>query len=139
MQRRFEINDPKLEQARNAVAAWRARRACLGPMPERLRRAAAALAQRYCVSRISSELQVNYARLRAHLCAEAPPRMPRADAPPPAPTLVELPTIPSAPFSECTIEIERVGGDRLTMRLRGQRGADLAAALGYAFVGRPQA
>jgi len=35
MQRRFEINDPKLEQARNAVAAWRARRARLGPMPER--------------------------------------------------------------------------------------------------------
>lgn len=139
MQRRFEINDPKLEQARNAVAAWRARRARLGPMPERLWRAAAALARRYGVSRISSELQVNYARLRAHLCAEAPPRMPRADAPPPAPTLVELPTIPSAPFSECTIEIERVGGDRLTMRLRGQRGADLAAALGYAFVGRPQA
>ena len=32
MQRRFEINDPKLEQARNAVAAWRARRARLGPM-----------------------------------------------------------------------------------------------------------
>jgi len=52
---------------------------------------------------------------------------------------VELPTIPSAPFSECTIEIERVGGDRLTMRLRGQRGADLAAALGNALVGRPQA
>mgnify|MGYP000906117048 FL=1 len=65
MQRRFEVNDPKLEQARNAVAAWRARRARLGPMPERLWRAAAALARRYGVSRISSELQVNYARLRA--------------------------------------------------------------------------
>ncbi len=52
MQRRFEINDPKLEQARNAVAVWRAGRARLGPMPERLWRAAAALARRYADSHI---------------------------------------------------------------------------------------
>lgn len=135
MRRRFEINDPKLEHARKAVAAWRTQRARLGPMPERLWRSAAALARRYGASKISSELHVNYERLRARLRAETPPLIPRENTPPPTATFVELPTIPSAMFPECTIEIERVGGDRLTMRLPGQRGADLVAALGYAFVG----
>jgi hypothetical protein len=139
MGRRFEINDPKLERARKALAAWRMQRRRLGPMPEPLWRSAVALARRYGASRISSELRVNYERLRARLPAEAPPLVSCRETPPPAPTFVELATIPGAMLPECTIEIERVGGGRLTMRLPGQRGADLVAALGYAFVGRAQA
>ncbi len=34
MRRRFEINDPKLEHTRKALAARRMRRQGLGPMPE---------------------------------------------------------------------------------------------------------
>ncbi len=139
MRPRIEINDPKLEHARKAVAAWRTRRIRLGPMPERLWRSATALARRYGASKISSELHVNYERLRARLRAETPPLIPHENTPPPAPTFVELAPIPSTMLPECTIEIEGVGGDRLTMRLPGQRGADLVAALGYAFVGRAQA
>jgi len=139
MRRRFEINDPKLERARKALAAWRMRRERLGPMPDPLWRSATALAQQYGASKIASELHVNYERLRARLRAESSPRVPHEVTPPPVPTFVELEAMPPRASPECTIEIERVGGDRLTMRLAGHGGADLVTALGYAFVGRPQA
>jgi hypothetical protein len=104
-------------------------------MPEPLWQSAVVLAQRYGASRISSELRVNYEYLRARLRAVAPPRVPVKVASS-APTFVELATMPTVVCPECMIEIQRVGGDRLTMRLAGQGGADLVAALGYAFAGR---
>jgi hypothetical protein len=133
MQRVVEINDPKLEQARREFEAWRSQRPRPRQMPERLWHAAVALARRHGVDRIARDLGLNPTRLRAHLDAAPSSALHKVT---PSPAFVELSPSPTAAArSECTIQIERIGGERLTMRFAGEHVADFAAAFGRAFVG----
>jgi len=83
MRRRAKIVDPRIDRARQEIAAWRRRRRGLGPMPAPLWQAAVTLAREYGATRVAKQLGIGHTGLRTRLAAPPSPA-------PTSPTFVEL-------------------------------------------------
>jgi hypothetical protein len=118
---------PTLEEVRRQFEVWRNANKPRSPIPSRLWDSAASLATRHSVHEISRALRLNYAKLKNHIGAAT--TTPTAEAAPQP--FVELP-FPYTRESECLVDMENRHGDRMRIRLSGERTLDLLS-LGKAF------
>jgi len=103
-------------ELRERIATWRKTRVKLGPMPEELWKAAGKLAKRHGINPTAKALGVQYYGLKERIEREAPVRGGRG-RPPRKVAFVEVPRLAAAPASLNTMEIERPGGTKVTLRL----------------------
>jgi len=120
---------PTLEEVRRKFEVWRNANKPRSPIPSRLWDLAASLATRHSVHEISRALRLNYAKLKNHIGMTVKPAAKAAPQP-----FVEL-SFPYARESECLVDMENRHGDRMRIRLSGERTLDLLS-LGKAFWSR---
>jgi hypothetical protein len=112
-----------IEEARRRLEVWRKSRSRGKRIPARLWALAAALARTHGVSPVSQRLGLDYNGLKRR--AEAI-RTPRRSQLKPPPGFVELPLIGQpGPGPNCTVELERGAGAKMTIRWEGKEGLDL--------------
>jgi hypothetical protein len=112
-----------MEEARRRLEAWRKSRRRGKRIPAPLWAVAAALARTYGVSPVSQRLGLDYNGLKRRAEAIRTPRRSRLKPPP---GFVELPLIGQAGQGpNCTVELARGEGARMTIRWDGKEGLDL--------------
>src|SRR5208283_4674867 len=112
-----------IEEAHRRLEVWRKSRLRGKRIPPRLWALAAALARTHGVSPVSQRLGLDYNGLKRRAEAITPPRRPRLKPPP---GFVELPIIGQPGFGpNCTVELVRGEGTRMTIRWEGREGLDL--------------
>ena len=112
-----------IEEARRRLEVWRKSRRRGKRISARLWAVAAALARTHGVSPVSPRLGLDYNGLKRRAEAIRTPRRSRLKPPP---GFVELPLIGQAGQSpNCTVELARVEGARMTIRWEGKEGLDL--------------
>ena len=112
-----------IEEARRRLEVWRKSRPRGKRIPPRLWALAAALARTHGVSPVSQRLGLDYNGLKRRAEATRTPRRSRLKPPP---GFVELPLIGQpAQFPNCTVELARGEGARMTIRWEGKEGLDL--------------
>jgi hypothetical protein len=112
-----------IEEARRRLEVWRKSRSRGKRIPNRLWALAAALARTHGVSAVSQRLGLDYNGLKRRAEATRTPRRSRLKPPP---GFVELPLI-GQPCNgpNCTVELARGEGARMTVRWEGKEGLDL--------------
>ena len=112
-----------IEEARRRLEAWRKSRRRGKRIPAPLWALAATLARTHGVSPVSQRLGLDYNGLKRR--AEAI-RTPRRSQLKPPPGFVELPLIGQpGQGPNCTVELERGAGAKMTIRWEGKEGLDL--------------
>jgi hypothetical protein len=112
-----------IEEAHRRLEDWRKSRRRGKRIPATLWAVAAALARTHGVSPVSQRLGLDYNGLKRR--AEAL-RMPRRSRLKPPPGFVELPLIGQlGQGPNCTVELARGEGARMTIRWEGKEGLDL--------------
>src|SRR5208283_3825837 len=112
-----------IEEARRRLEVWRKSRSRGKRIPARLWALAAALARTHGVSPVSQTLGLDYTGLKRRAEATRTPRRSRLKPPP---GFVELPLIGQpGPGPNCTVELARSEGARMTIRWEGKEGLDL--------------
>jgi hypothetical protein len=112
-----------IEEARRRLEVWRKSRSRGKRIPDRLWALAAALARTHGVSPVSQRLGLDYNGLKRRAEATTPPR--RSNLRPP-PGFVELPLVGQPVLGpNCTVELARGEGSRMTIRWDGKEGLDL--------------
>jgi hypothetical protein len=112
-----------IEEARRRLEVWRKSRSRGKRIPTRLWALAAALARTHGVSPVSQRLGLDYNGLKRRAEAVATPRRSRLKPPP---GFVELPLIGQpGQGPNCTVELERGAGAKMTIRWEGKEGMDL--------------
>ena len=112
-----------IEEARRRLGVWRKSRSRGKRIPDRLWALAAALARTHGVSPVSQRLGLDYNGLKRRAEATTPPR--RSRLRPPA-GFVELPLVAQPVLGpNCTVELARGEGARMTIRWEGKEGQDL--------------
>ena len=112
-----------IEKARRRLEVWRKSRSRGKRIPDRLWALAAALARSYGVSRVSQTLGLDYNGLKGRAEAIRTPRRSRLKPPP---GFVELPLVGQPVLGpNCTVELARGEGSRMTIRWDGKEGLDL--------------
>jgi len=112
-----------MEEARRRLEVWRKSRSRGQRIPAPLWALAAALARTHGVSPVSQRLGLDYNGLKRR--AEAI-RTPRRSQLKPPPGFVELPLIGQpGQGPNCTVELERGAGAKMTIRWEGKEGLDL--------------
>lgn len=112
-----------IEEARRRLEVWRKSRSRGKRIPDRLWALATALARTHGVSSISQRLGLDYNGLKRRAEATPPPRRSRLRPPP---GFVELPLVAQPVFGpNCTVELARGEGARMTIRWEGKEGLDL--------------
>jgi hypothetical protein len=112
-----------IEEARRRLEGWRESRPRGKRIPTRLWALAAALARTHGVSPVSQRLGLDYNGLKRRAETMATPRQSRLKPPP---GFVELPFIGQpAQCPNCTVELERGAGTKMTIRWEGKEGLDL--------------
>jgi hypothetical protein len=112
-----------IEEARRRLEVWRKSRSRGKRIPDRLWALASSLARTHGVSPVSQRLGLDYNGLKRR--AEATPLPRRARLRPP-PGFVELPIVAQPVLgSNCTVELTRGEGARMTIRWEGKDGLDL--------------
>jgi len=106
---------------RRRMELWRKTRPKRGPIPEVLWREAAQLAGLHGVNPIARALRLDYYALKRHLEETGRPQ----ETARPAAAFVEVAVCPSTPASDCVVEMERLDGARMRVRLANQ--GDLVA------------
>ncbi|MGA2747299.1 MAG: hypothetical protein ABSG59_00875 [Verrucomicrobiota bacterium] len=110
-------------EARRRLEVWRKSRSRGERIPARLWALAAALARTHGVSRVSQTLGLDYNGLKRRAGATRTPRRSRLKPPP---GFVELPLIGQPIHGpNCTVELARDEGGRVTIRWEGKEGLDL--------------
>ena len=113
----------EIEEARRRLEVWRKSRSRGQRIPAPLWALAAALARTHGVSPVSQRLGLDYNGLKRR--AEAI-RTPRRSQLKPPPGFVELPLIGQpGQGPNCTVELERGAGAKMTIRWEGKEGLDL--------------
>ena len=113
----------EIEEARRRLEVWRKSRSRGQRIPAPLWALAAALARAHGVSPVSQRLGLDYNGLKRR--AEAI-RTPRRSQLKPPPGFVELPLIGQpGQGPNCTVELERGAGAKMTIRWEGKEGLDL--------------
>jgi hypothetical protein len=112
-----------IEEARRRLEVWRKSRSRGKRIPDQLWALAAALARTHGVSRVSQTLGLDYNGLKRRAEATTAPR--RSHLRPP-PGFVELPPVAQPVLGpNCTVELARGEGARMTIRWEGKEGLDL--------------
>jgi len=112
-----------IEAARRQLEDWRQSRSRGKRIPAPLWALAAALARTHGVSPVSQRLGLDYNGLKRRAEATAPRRRSRVEPPP---GFIELPLIGQLGNGpNCTVELARVEGARMTIRWEGKEGLDL--------------
>src|ERR1017187_5965187 len=112
-----------MEEARRRLEAWRKSRRRGKRIPAPLWAVAAALARTHGVSPVSQRLGVDYNGLKRRAEAIRTPRQSRVKPPP---GFVELPFVGQPGLGpNCTVELARGEGARMTIRWEGKEGLDL--------------
>jgi hypothetical protein len=112
-----------MEEARRRLEAWRKSRRRGKRIPAPLWTVAAALARTHGVSPVSQRLGLDYNGLKRRAEAIRAPRWSRLKPPP---GFVELPLIGQlGQGPNCTVELARAEGARMTIRWEGKEGLDL--------------
>ena len=112
-----------IEGARRRLEVWRKSRPRGKRIPTRLWALAAALARAHGVSRVSQRLGLDYNGLKRRAEAIRAPRRSRLEPPP---GFVELPLIQQpGQVPNCTVELARGEGAKMTIRWEGKEGLDL--------------
>ncbi len=112
-----------IEEARRRLEVWRKSRSRGKRIPAPLWALAAALARTHGVSRVSQTLGLDYHGLKRRADATTPQRRSRLKPPP---GFVELPLIGQPVLGpNCTVELARGEGARMTIRWEGKEGLDL--------------
>jgi len=113
-----------IEEAHRRLEFWRKSRPRGKRIPTRLWALAAALARTHGVSPVSQRLGLDYNGLKRRAEATKTPRRSRLKPPP---GFVELPLIGQpGQGPNCTVELARGEGARMTIRWEGKEGLDLA-------------
>jgi hypothetical protein len=112
-----------IEETRRRLEVWRKSRSRGKRIPDRLWALATALARTHGVSSISQRLGLDYNGLKRRAQATPPPRRSRLRPPP---GFVELPLVAQPVLGpNCTVELARGEGARMTIRWEGKEGLDL--------------
>ena len=112
-----------IEEARHRLGVWRKSRSRGKRIPAPLWALAAALARSHGVSRVSQTLGLDYNGLKRRAEAIRTPRRSRLKPPP---GFVELPLVGQPVLGpNCTVELARGEGSRMTIRWDGKEGLDL--------------
>ena len=112
-----------MEEARRRLEAWRKSRRRGKRIPAPLWALAAALARTHGVSPVSQRLGLDYNGLKRRAEATRTPRRSRLKPPP---GFVELPLIGQpVQCPNCTVELARGEGARMTIHWEGKEGLDL--------------
>jgi hypothetical protein len=112
-----------LEDARRRLEVWRKSRSRGKRIPAPLWALAAALARTHGVSPVSQRLGLDYNGLKRRAAAT---RTPTRSHPKLPPGFVEVPLIGQAGLGpNCTVELARATGARMTIRWEGKEGLDL--------------
>jgi len=112
-----------IEEARRRLEVWRKSRPRGQRIPARLWALAATLARTHGVSPVSQRLGLDYNGLKRRAEAIRTPRRSRLKPPP---GFVELPLIGQTVLGpNCTVELARGDGARMTIRWEGKEGLDL--------------
>jgi len=112
-----------IEEARRRLEVWRKSRSRGKRIPDRLWALAAALARTHGVSPVSQRLGLDYNGLKRRAEATTAPRRSRLRPPP---GFVELPLVAQPVLGpNCTVELARGEGARMTIRWEGKEGLDL--------------
>ena len=109
------------------IEQWRSTRLHGMRMPEPLWTLAASLASRYSVAQVSRFLRLDYYSLKervqpAERLEQVVPESSSNGA-----TFIELPPLPTAAVSECSIELEHPCGPRMRIHVKGTTLPDLSA------------
>ena len=113
-----------IDEARRRLEVWRKSRSRGKRIPDRFWALAAALARTHGVSPVSQRLGLDYNGLKRRAEAATPP--PRRSRLRPPPGFVELPLVAQRVFGpNCTVELARGEGARMTIRWEGKEGQDL--------------
>lgn len=112
-----------IEEARRRLEVWRKSRLRGKRIPDRLWAMASSLARTHGVSRVSQRLGLEYNGLKRRAEATTPARRSRLRPPP---GFVELPLVAQPVLGpDCTVELARGEGARMTIRWEGKEGLDL--------------
>ena len=112
-----------IEAARRRLEVWRKARSRGTRIPARLWALAVALARTHGVSPVSQRLGLDYYGLKRRAEAIQTPGRPQLKPPP---GFVELPlVVPPGLGPNCTVELARDTGERMTIRWEGKEGLDL--------------
>ena len=112
-----------IEEARRRLQVWRKSRSRGKRIPDPLWALAAVLARTHGVSQVSQRLGLDYNGLKRRAETLKPPRRSRLKPPP---GFVELPLVgQSGHGPNCTVELARGEGARMTIHWEGKEGLDL--------------
>jgi hypothetical protein len=112
-----------IEEARRRLEVWRKSRLRGKRIPDRLWAMASSLARTHGVSRVSQRLGLDYNGLKRRAEVTGTPRRSRLQLPP---GFVELPLVGQPVLGpNCTVELARGEGARMTIRWEGKEGLDL--------------
>src|SRR5271155_5983253 len=112
-----------IEEARRRLEVWRKSPQRGKRIPAPLWALAAALARTHGVSPVSQRLGLDYNGLKRRAAAIRTPRRSRLEPPP---GFVELPVIGQpVQCPNCTVELARSEGAKMTIRWEGKEGLDL--------------
>jgi len=112
-----------LSSAARRFLKWRRNRTTRR-IPEDLWSLAADLGARHGLSRTARALRIDYYSLKKRIDAAAAPDPSETDAPP---AFVSILTTPSADLSDCLVEFERAGGEKMRIHLKGGVAPDIGA------------
>ncbi len=104
----------EIQELSRQIQQWRSTRCRSRRMPEPLWAEAANLARQHSVAKVARYLHLDYYALKERIQPAE-----EISAPESGPVFVELPHIPGAPVSECSIEIEHPRGSRMRIHIKG--------------------
>ena len=116
----------RLEGVRRRIERWRKNRKVRSPIPDSLWAAAVRMVNAYGMNRTARALRVNYYGLKKRVEQQAVGAAGASEMKGTA-RFVELAPISSAGSCECLLELEKVGGARMRIQLKGVAVPDLAA------------
>lgn len=125
--RRTRKQPSKLTLARREFARWRKRRKAGERIPKELWRRAVELAEELGINPTARALRLDYYSLKKRVDREA---VSASSATPVTSEFVEIPAAAIAATGECVVEVERPGGARMRLHLKGSFATELAAAVG---------
>jgi hypothetical protein len=114
----------EVQQLSCQIEQWRNTRLYRMAMPEPLWTRAANLAKQYGLARVARFLRLDYYSLKERLEGLDRDSVAASEA---RPAFIELPSLPTAPVSECTIDLEHPRGPRMRIHVKGVPLPDVAA------------
>lgn len=126
----------RLESVRRRIERWRRSREVRSPIPDSLWAAAVRMASAYGMNRTARTLRLNYYGLKKRVEQQEAGVVGAAGAEGEVP-FIELAPLPSPGVCECLLELEKVGGARMRIQLKGIAMPDLAALSQAFWDGQP--